>query len=803
MPPRTKPVMPVMLARLALAFAGLAAPACLAQVQSLTPTGGAPVPHVTAVVVVADGTGLIGADTSDPANWPALTYTGFLTLGGEPWQGSADLRFTFHRTPVAEGTPAGADAPVGPPLELSGAAVAGGRFACDLPVSPDALTRARFIEVSVRRAGDGAFTVIRPRTPISAGTLAAISAAGPGTGGAAGSDSPVGREARGGDDIVIGALAGQGAGANVESASPGVPNGFARLSAPADPHVIDSGQDWQCVGTTLFYLGGSVGIGTDSPDARLSVFNATGNAITGTATGANARGVFGQATHTTGGNTGVYGFTASNNGRGVFGGASASTGPTAGVYGNSNSNTGSGVFGNAAATSGTTFGVQGVAASPNGRGVFGQTTHPTGLATGVYGFSSSSSGRGVFGGTSAPTGPAVGVYGNSNSTAGTGVYGNSAAGSGVTTGVRGVSASTGGRGVYGSATASSGTNYGGYFDVASPAGTALYAFKSATGDGSAVHARSDATGGQSLWGEAAATTGDCIGVFGSSGGSTGTGVLGAANATTGIVHGVRGTTQSTAGRGVFGRATASSGDTFCLSGQDASTAGTAVFGISTATTGPAVGGYFQTASTTGNGVYGFAEAGSGVNYGVAGATNSTTNGFGVFAFGRSGASGTKSFRIDHPQDPANKYLLHYSSESPEVLNTYSGTITLDASGGETVVLPEYFGFINKDPRYSLTAIGAPMPMLHVAEEFGAGDEAGAIGRTFVVAGGAPGGKVSWRVEAVRNDAWVRAYGAPVEVEKTGADRGAYQNPELIGAGSDVPPVGVRERIERRAGSFER
>lgn len=747
MPSRTTPVTPVMLAKIALACAGMAASTCSAQNQNPVPTGAVSEPRVTAVVVVAENTGQIGSDASDPANWPALTYTGFLTLGGEPWQGAADLRFTFHQTPAI----AGEDAPVGPPLELAGAVVFGGRFVCDLPLSPGDLARARFIEVSVRRAGGGAYTVIRPRTPISAGTLAAINATSPTVGIAAGSDSSVERGGLGGD-IVIDARADARAGANAASAAPGSPDGFARLSTPPDPHVIDSGQDWQCVGTTLFYLAGSVGIGTDSPSARLDVFNDAGNAITGTTTGANARGVFGQATSTTGGNTGVYGFSASVNGRGVFGGASASTGPTVGVYGNSNSNAGSGVFGNAAATGGTTNGVQGVAASPSGRGVFGQTTHPTGFATGVYGFTSSSNGRGVFGGASAGTGPTVGVYGNTNSTGGIGVVGNSNANSGETFGVQGLAKSTTGRGVFG---------------------------------------------------YASSVTGEVFGVLGIANSSSGRAIFGDALAPTGTNFGVYGRSGSTSGRGVFGVVSASSGDTFGASGQVASGTGTAVFGIATATSGAAVGGYFQTSSTTGNGVYGFAQANSGVNYGVAGATNSAANGFGVFAFGRSGASGTKSFRIDHPLDPANKYLLHYSSESPEVTNFYSGTVTLDASGGATVTLPEYFGLINKDPRYSLTAIGSPMPMLHVAEEIGTSEGEGAIGRTFVVAGGTPGGKVSWRVEAVRSDAWVRAYGAPVEVEKTGADRGAYQNPELIGARGDAAPVGVRERTERRAGSFER
>ena len=49
-----------------------------------------------------------------------------------------------------------------------------------------------------------------------------------------------------------------------------------------------------------------------------------------------------------------------------------------------------------------------------------------------------------------------------------------------------------------------------------------------------------------------------------------------------------------------------------------------------------------------------------------------------------------------------------------------------------------------------------------------------------IAGGAPGKKVSWRVEAIRNDKWVQQRRAPVEIEKQGPERGTYQHPELYG-----------------------
>ncbi|MDO8632178.1 MAG: hypothetical protein Q7R41_16975, partial [Phycisphaerales bacterium] len=223
------------------------------------------------------------------------------------------------------------------------------------------------------------------------------------------------------------------------------------------------------------------------------------------------------------------------------------------------------------------------------------------------------------------------------------------------------------------------------------------------------------------------------------------------------------------------------------------------------------GGRFESNSENGVGVFGWARATNGSIYGVYGdGDSSALGGWGVYASGRFGASGTKSFRIDHPDDPANKYLLHYSTESPEVLNAYSGTVRLDSAGEAVVELPHYFAKINKDPRYTLTAVGAPMPMLHVAEEIdeaalsaGATADAGVAAPicSFRIAGGAPGAKVSWEVKAVRNDLWVQnravpvealrnglsiqTRAMPVEIEKQGIEKGTYQHPELYGQPAEM------------------
>jgi hypothetical protein len=72
-------------------------------------------------------------------------------------------------------------------------------------------------------------------------------------------------------------------------------------------------------------------------------------------------------------------------------------------------------------------------------------------------------------------------------------------------------------------------------------------------------------------------------------------------------------------------------------------------------------------------------------------------------------AGKKDFKIDHPLDPANKYLLHASVESSEMKTIYDGTVILDAKGEAVVQLPDWFEAVNGNFRYQLTALGAPSP----------------------------------------------------------------------------------------------
>ena len=69
-------------------------------------------------------------------------------------------------------------------------------------------------------------------------------------------------------------------------------------------------------------------------------------------------------------------------------------------------------------------------------------------------------------------------------------------------------------------------------------------------------------------------------------------------------------------------------------------------------------------------------------------------------------AGTKTFAIDDPIDPANKYLVHASVESSEQMNIYSGNVMTDELGFATVKLPDWFEAENTDFRYQLTTVTA-------------------------------------------------------------------------------------------------
>jgi hypothetical protein len=127
--------------------------------------------------------------------------------------------------------------------------------------------------------------------------------------------------------------------------------------------------------------------------------------------------------------------------------------------------------------------------------------------------------------------------------------------------------------------------------------------------------------------------------------------------------------------------------------------------------------------------------------------------------------------IDHPLDPANKYLRHAAMESPEVLNFYNGNITTDAQGEAIVALPAYFETLNVDFRYQLTVI----------DQFAQAIIGSKIkDNRFTIKTDKPNVEVSWQVTGVRNDPYVRDHPFQSEPDKRPEERGTYLYPEGYG-----------------------
>ena len=280
----------------------------------------------------------------------------------------------------------------------------------------------------------------------------------------------------------------------------------------------------------------------------------------------------------------------------------------------------------------------------------------------------------------------------------------------------------------------------------SPSADAIKAL--ATGlNGRAVHAIADNVGGGiAVYGESPVGTGvigtstDGLGTYGSS--ITGVGVRG----------------MSAESHGVLGQSmgSGSSGD-----------------GVRGTASGP-----------NGNGVHGISNNGNGA-YGVFG---ESTSGYAGYFSGKVNVTGNLSkgggsFIIDHPLDPAHKYLSHSFVESPDMKNIYDGIAVLDADGRAEITLPDWFQALNRDFRYQLTCIGAFAPV-YVAEEI---DD-----NRFTIAGGAPGQKISWLVTGIRQDAYANANRIVVEENKPPEEVGHYLHPAALGMPASMSMTALKD-----------
>ncbi|HUF08979.1 MAG TPA: hypothetical protein VMO47_06650 [Rhodothermales bacterium] len=447
------------------------------------------------------------------------------------------------------------------------------------------------------------------------------------------------------------------------------------------------------------------------------------------------------------------------------------------IRGETHAQTGHGLGGYGSSFVGTNRGVYGFSASDEGTGVYGLanttlTSHPN---YGVFGKSNSNTGFGVYG-----TAPKTGVYGTATADAvdAYGVYGMTS-GSGLA--VYGLSTGSG-RGVFGH---NSGTGRAGHFEInnASNSSEALFAYTNGTGNAGYFQI---AFSGSSENVIEATTSGSGYGLN-AEGGAIG--VRATASSILGV--GVSGETAAGAGIGVRGLATAGSSITYGVYGDSDSPDGYGVRG-----TGGKYGVY---GSASENGAFGDPTAGI---YGV-GVGKGVYNYAGVFdgyvlirdelhveggatfednvfmyndliiddnvdINGNLDVAGTKNFRIDHPLDPANKYLYHFAMESSEVLNLYSGNVITDREGRASVTLPEWFDEINKDFRYQLTVVGTFARAI-ISEEID--------GNRFSIRTDKPYVKVSWQVTGIRNDLRMREYPPQVERLKPEDERGTYLTEE--------------------------
>ena len=241
---------------------------------------------------------------------------------------------------------------------------------------------------------------------------------------------------------------------------------------------------------------------------------------------------------------------------------------------------------------------------------------------------------------------------------------------------------------------------------------------------------------------------------------------------------------------VYGKSTAGYG----LTGHSSSTTG--VYGTSNSGYGVEgqsnthIGVYGQSFAPLSGGVLGIAPyigvqgsvTGSDANrQAVRGDNGGSATGYAGLFYGNTWVAGTLtknagSFKIDHPLDPENKYLSHSFVESPDMMNIYNGNAITDDKGYAEVVLPDWFGALNKDFRYQLTVLDDQDSTDFVQAKIVKKVQE----NKFTFRTSRPGVEVSWQVTGVRQDAWANSHRIVVEEDKLGGEKGKYVNPDVFG-----------------------
>jgi hypothetical protein len=528
---------------------------------------------------------MVAGTASGAPQTSVLSYQGELTISGSPASGLHDMQFRLY-----DASSGGAQ--IGSTLTNIALPVNNGRFMTQLDFAGAFAGEERWLEISVRPTGGGAYTLLTPRQRITSapyGTFALNAASATTASNALN-------------------LNGQPAGFYLNAnnlASGTVPGG--RLSGAYSNalNLSNAGNIFVGSGAGLTGLNASsLSSGTIS-DGRLSANVALRNApntftstntfsgsatfngstpitvndtnLSGTAFDMNSDGgtifdidVVGAFVTTRGFNVDIDSTTTAY---GLDVNITGASGTAYGVYSVNSRASGYGGFFNNTSTTGTTYGLWTESNSPDGYGLYAVHDASTGFAPAVFGrtdstssapFLSTSGANAIHGqvATTTPGAWSAGVRGENQGTtsAGIGVYGSHA---GTGWGVYGAAAGAG-RGVYGFAAATGDGVYG----LAGDGGRGVYG--EASGQGTGV--RGESTNGTGVWGIAAPTTTTelCYGVRGTGGNSDNS-------------YGVYGTVSGT-GIGVYGFSTGSYGgyfDTGVSGGAALYVVGTASVGVLT------------------------------------------------------------------------------------------------------------------------------------------------------------------------------------------------------------------------------
>ncbi len=673
-----------------------------------------------------------------------ITYQGELLKDSLLLNDTADLVFRLY-----DATTGGVL--IGTPVAINNHPIVNGRFSVPLNFGPGAFTGdSRWIEIDIRSpAGTGLYTTLSTRQSVTAAPVALFALNGnPGPQGPAGPQGPQGLQ---GDPGPTGPQGPQGLQGNQGPAGPQGPQGLQGDPGPTGPQGPQGLQGpqgppgdshWLITGTATYYTAGNVGIGVINPGYLLEVAGDIGTTelmawnpnLTGLAIQAYQGGVV-----LTPPTSAVFGYSSERTG--VVGWSSSTQpGGGVGVWGQASlAQDGAGVYGEALSATGATSGVFGGVASPDGAAVRAINTATAGPGYALYAESN------MVDSTSRPA-AAVGKQGGSGTAFGVlGVRDDPALlfASSVPSGGAGVAGiSNKGTGVYG-ASVDSTTNQVGVWGVANGDLIPIALYGVASGDdaiGSAARSLIFNGTGYGGWfsGWDISGTADAYGVFGET------------NETSVWI---------TAPCGVLGKG------------------GTALRGESTVPGGNGVIGIANGAAAWA--VYGQSDIGYAGYFDGDVQVNGTL----------SKAGG--SFKIDHPLDPANKYLSHSFVESPDMLNIYSGTVTTDSNGYATITFPNWFDALNTDFRYQLTVIDDGdfdgWVMCKVVNKIN--------NNQFTLRTSIGVVEVSWQVTGIRQDAWAQAHRIPVESDKPSYERGFYLHPELFGAGPDRSMVESKRVIE--------